>query len=218
MQDILNRLGQGLAALAAAPAMLLVLAFAATSAAAANQEADAYLKQYGETALQQLAEPGLDEQQLQDRFQKLLNEGFDVPAIGQFVVARYWRAADEQERTEFLNVFSDYLTQRFLPLFRDYNGEQFDTQPPKATDRDGIFWVPLRLNREGGDPVKTEWLMRRGEDGSYKILDIKAEGTSMAITLRDEYASVIRREGSLGGLTEEIQRLLDQGAFAPKRS
>ncbi|MEX2631526.1 MAG: ABC transporter substrate-binding protein [Tistlia sp.] len=202
--------------MAAVPALLVAVVLVLAPAASASETADAYLKHYGETALEQLGEPGLSEEELATRFEKLLREGFDVPAIGQFVVARYWRAAGEQERSEFLEVFGEYLTQRFLPVFRDYQGGTFETQAPKVTDSDGVVWVPLRLERSGGDPIRTEWLLRESDDGGFRILDIKAEGTSMAITLRDEYASVIRREGSLDGLTREIQRLLAQGAFAPR--
>lgn len=217
MRVMLTRIRQGFALLAA-PAALLAVALAVAPVAQASEGADAYLKGYGKRALEQLSEPGISEQEREARFDKLLAEGFDVPAIGQFVVARYWRAADERQRDDFLAVFREYLSQRFLPLFRDYQGEDFDTQAPKPTDREGIVWVPLKLDRESGEAVKTEWLLRQTENGAYKILDIKAEGTSMAITLRDEYASVIRREGSLDGLTKEIQRLLDQGAFTPKKS
>lgn len=195
-------------------AFALVAALALAVPAAAAESADQFLKRYGEEALAELTAPGLSEEDLAERFAELLDEGFDVPAIGQFVVARYWRSADEEQRREFLAVFRDYLTQRFLPLFRDYEGQGFDTQRPKPTDHEDLVWVPLHLST-GGDSVRTEWLLRN-EDGGYKIVDIKAEGTSMAITLRDEYASVIRREGGIEGLTSEIRRLLEQGAFKPK--
>lgn len=213
MKVTVNRLRHGCSALAAVAAVVLALAL--VPAAQATGGADLYLEQYGKTALEQLSEPGLSEEDRRTRFRKLLDDGFDVPAIGQFVVARYWRSASEQEREDFLKVFRAYLTQRFLPLFRDYKGEQFDTEQPKPTDREGVVWVPLLLDHQDGAPIKTEWLLRQSDNG-YKILDIKAEGTSMAITLRDEYASVIRREGSLDGLTREIERLLEQGAFTPK--
>lgn len=217
MRIMLTRLRHGLFAFAAVPAFLLVAVLATAPAVQAAPGADQFLKHYGEKALKELTQDGISDEERKARFEKLLDEGFDVQAIGQFVVARYWRAADDQERQAFLKVFRDYLTQRFLPLFSDYKGETFDTQAPKPTDRDGLVWVPLKLDRDaGGEAVKTEWLLRSTDD-SYKILDIKAEGTSMAITLRDEYASVIRREGSLSGLTKEIKRLLDQGAFTPKK-
>lgn len=218
MRVMLTRIRRGFARCGAAQASLFVVLLALAPAVQAEQGADGYLKDYGQRALAQLSEPGISEEEREARFDKLLAEGFDVAAIGQFVVARYWRAADDKQRADFLAVFRDYLAQRFLPLFRDYKGEKFDTQAPKPTDREGVVWVPLRLQANEGEPIKTEWLLRETDGGDYKILDIKAEGTSMAITLRDEYASVIRREGGLDGLTSEIRRLLDQGAFIPKKS
>ena len=222
MRSLLARLRFPFAATTAGAPSALALLFAAvlafSPAASAAESADQFLQQFGKEALGQLTEDGLSEEQRRDRFETLLSQGFDVPAIGQFVVARYWRAASEAERAEFIDVFREYLTQRFLPLFSAYKGEAFDTQPARPTDREDLVWVPLSLDQANGESVKTEWLLKAADDGAYKILDIKAEGTSMAITLRDEYASVIRREGSLGGLTQEIKRLLAQGAFTPKKS
>ena len=37
----------------------------------------------------------------------------------------------------------------------------------------------------------------------------------MAITLRDEYASVARNNGGLAGLTEVLREKIAQGAFKP---
>src|SRR3546814_1505807 len=40
-------------------------------------------------------------------FRQLFNENFDVPAIGRFVIGRYWRAASPADQKAFLKVRSE---------------------------------------------------------------------------------------------------------------
>ena len=65
-----------------------------------------------------------------------------------------------------------------------------------------------------GRRVKTDWRLRE-RDGAYKVFDVMVEGVSMAITLRSEYASVIRNAGGLGGLVELLKEKLAKGDFKP---
>jgi phospholipid transport system substrate-binding protein len=44
------------------------------------------------------------------------------------------------------------------------------------------------------DPMPIEWILRRDGAG-FRIMDVRAEGVSMAITQRDEFAAVIQRGG-----------------------
>ena len=57
-----------------------------------------------------------------------------------------------------------------------------------------LFTVASQLIRPLGEPVNVTWRVRR--DGqTYRVIDIVAEGVSMAITLRSEYRSYIMRHG-----------------------
>jgi phospholipid transport system substrate-binding protein len=65
-----------------------------------------------------------------------------------------------------------------------------------------------------GRRVKTDWrLIER--NGDYKVFDVVVEGVSMAITLRSEYASVIKNEGGLPGLVTLLRDKLARGDFKP---
>ena len=176
---------------------------------------DTFLVQFGEKAIAELTDPGISDEEQIARFRTLLYEGFDVPTISQFVAGRYWRSASEDERKAFVSVFERYLDQRFRPLFRQYQGQQFRTTGVRAdTNNDGLYWVAMSVDVGSSNEAKLEWRLRQG-GGSYKILDVKAEGVSMAQTLRDEYTSVARNRGGLAGLTEVLDEKISQGAFTP---
>src|SRR5690606_8870613 len=117
-------------------------------------------------------------------FRQLFNENFDVPKIGQFVIGRYWRNASQADRQAFLKVFEDAMVQRFLPLLAENSTERFQigTATPDAANENDIL-IDSRITRPQGEPYRVTWRVRQ-TDGSFKILDIVAEGVSMAITLR----------------------------------
>lgn len=204
----------GMATLLAAPPMAR-----ATQGAPVESPRDAgdFLVALGEKAVGQLSDESLDQSERERWFRDLFNESFDVPAISRFVLGANWRRASEQEKADFLDVFEDVIVQRFLPLFSDYSVETFkiDRVRRDANNANHVF-VNSTIFRESGEPVSVEWRVREDEAG-YQILDIVAEGVSMAITLRQEYGSVVRQSG-VGGLVRQLRRKVESGAFKPRNS
>jgi len=200
--------------------VVLICAFALFSvssafASAQTGEPDVFIAEFGSTAIEQLTDKEASDEELEARFRELINDGFDIPLISQFVAGRYWRSATDEERDAFKSVFEDYLEQRFRPLFARYQGETFAaTRVRVDEDKPYMSWVTVELHITESQIAETEWRVRH-EDGDYKILDVRAEGASMAITLRDEYASVARNNGGLSGLTEVLREKIAQGAFKP---
>lgn len=190
-------------------------AMAAEVLAERPANAGAFLTNLGERAVVELGDSALDEAERERRFRSLFNESVDVPAIGRFVIGPHWRRASEAEQTAFLKVFEDAIVQRFLPLFAEYSGETFsigrirqDANNPKH------LFVTTTIVQTSGEPVDVEWRVR-DRDGEFQILDIIAEGVSMAITLRQEYSSVIRQSG-VDGLTAQLRKKVEAGAFVLK--
>ena len=187
-------------------ALVLLLCAPGFGRAAANEGADVFLAELTDRALAQLTEPGLAEAEQKLRFRRLLTEAFDLPAIGRFVLGRYWRRADAAQQSDFLGVFEDMMMHRFLPLFSQNSGEKFDIGPVRPyRDNPNFVSVETKLLRVKGEPIRVNWRVRKiGE--TYKIVDIVAEGVSIAVTLRSEYVSVLKRNGGdVGALTRVLR-------------
>lgn len=202
-----------------APALLALAVWLPATAASAldTKQAAAFLQSLQEEAASQLGDTSVSETEKEQRFRKLFNENFDVPAIGRFVVARYWRGASEADRAAFLKVFEDAMVQRFLPLLAENSSERFQigsVTPDGNTEN--MAMIDSRIDRAEGEPYRVAWRVRE-KDGQFKILDIVAEGVSMAITLRSEYGTVLKNNGGqLPPLTEALREKVERGAFAPQ--
>jgi phospholipid transport system substrate-binding protein len=154
------------------------------------QDARAFVGTLGEQAIQVLG-PGVPEIQRQARFRELFRNDFDLPGIGQFVLGRYWRVATPQEQQDFLGLFQEYLVRAYSARLGAYGGEPFRVTGVHPNGEETI--VNSEIIRPNSGPIAVDWyLIGRGP---YKITDVYVGGVSMKVTQRDEFASVIQRNG-----------------------
>jgi len=197
-------------------AVLFVLALGSTPTsaelAAAEEstkvKASTFLASLGERAIHVARDKTTTREDQEARMRALLLEGFDLKVLARLVLGKHWRKLDEDQRKEFAEVFEDAMVQQTLTIFGSYKGETFDIKTV-AADRTNpkLIAVSVDLLRSNGALLaKVNYRIRKdGQD--FKVVDIVAEGVSMALTLRQEYGAVIERsEGKVDGLIEELRK------------
>ena len=60
--------------------------------------------------------------------------------------------------------------------------------------------VRTRIDRPSGSPINADWRVRV-TDGRYGIIDVMVQGVSMALTHRQEFSGLIKKNG-LDGLIQ----------------
>ena len=190
----------------------VALAFIAAPAGAddANPAASAYMQSLGSKAIKELTDPAVPQAERQARFRTLLDEHFDIPAIAKFTLGRYWRTATEEQRTEFRELFEDFIVQSYSPRFAEYHGESFQVAG-STTDERGIIVVHSKIDMPSSEDIRVDWHLRATDSG-FAIVDIVVEGVSMAVTQRSEFASVIQSRGGVAGLLEALRAKNAQSA------
>ena len=129
----------------------------------------------------------------QARFRDLFHTDFDCAGIARFVLGRYWNAATEVQRTEFVKLFEDYIALAYSTRLAEYTGETFKVTGSRP-DADGAIVSSQIIRPAGAQAVKVDWRLT-GRNGAYKISDVSVDGISMAVTQRSEFASVIQHKG-----------------------
>ena len=197
-------------------AVLLVLPLVGISLFAPQRASSAatagdFLVGMSETAITQLSEKDVSQTEKEAQFRELFGKAFDIPRISKFILGVNWRSASAEQREAFINAFEESNTRRFLPFFADYGGEKFEVLKERQdTNNPKVFFVSSKINRPRGEPIKVEWRLYE-TDGKFKILDAVVEGVSMALSLRQEYNSVIQQSG-IDGLIAQLQRVAGQPA------
>lgn len=178
-----------------------------TASAPANDGAQ-FVTNLAQRAVAELTTGDLPLDERVTRFRAMLTEAFDVPAIGRFVLGRYWRLATESERVEYLKLFEDLIVQTYANRFNDFSGAQLRVlQTRPGQDGEQIASIEAALPNK--PPARFDVRMRR-EGAGFKIFDVVVEGISMSVTQRDDFAAVIQRnggkvEGLLASLREKTK-------------
>lgn len=177
--------------------------------AVAQTAALKYVQTLGDRAILELTDKSATDRERVMRMRALLLESFDVPAVSQFVLGTYWRQTTEDQRKEFIKLYSTVVSHTYAGLFKKYSGEQFKVQRERAVDDEITVVYAQIIQPSGAEPIAIEITTKTEPSGEYKAVDIKVEGISMPLTHRKEYASVIQRNS---GKVSELLKLLKQKA------
>jgi phospholipid transport system substrate-binding protein len=172
---------------------------AAPGPAAAQVGPVGFINQLGVQAIQVLG-PNVPNATRVQRFRELLSGNFDLPGIARFVLGRYLRVATPEQQQQFIGLLQDYLGQAYAGRLAQYAGEKFQALNAERTGEETIVFS--EITRNDGTKIRVEWHLINS--GGWKVTDAYVAGVSMAVTERDEFASVIQQGGG------QVQYLLDR--------
>lgn len=189
-------------------ALLTFVPVAAGAATPAESPAQ-FIRTLADQAIAVLQSKDATVAERQAKFHALLKERFAVRTIGRFVLGRYWGRATPEQQGEYFELFADWIAKTYAVRFGGYTDERFDITGTRHNPADGDVFVGTRIAKpDSSVAYEANWRVRR-VNGSYKIIDVEVEGISMALTQRDEFSSVTRREG-IDGLLNILRKRIDE--------
>jgi phospholipid transport system substrate-binding protein len=173
----------GIAAAGAVP----ILPAAAQDAAAAT----GMLQRVGQQIVEVVnTASGPDDKRI--RLRPLLENNIDVDGIARFCLGRFWRQATADQQRDYVELFHAYLLNTIVSRLGELRGIAFATTT--TTQRDGDYLVGTIINRPNQRPANVQWVVAPVA-GQPKVIDVVAEGTSLRLTQRSDYAAYIQRNG-----------------------
>ena len=183
-----------LAAFAVAGLLVIAVAGQRPAFAADQQAARAFIDDLGRRTISVLEDTSQSFDQVRTQFRSLFLDGFDAATIGRFVLGRYWRGATEEQRQTYQQLFEDMIVETYTRRFREYSGESLRIEGSRPEGDNDVMVQTNIVRPEGGPPVAVTWRVRE-RDGTFKIIDVVIEGISMSVTQRNEFGSIIQRNG-----------------------
>jgi phospholipid transport system substrate-binding protein len=178
-------------------------------AMASPEGASAFVEKLVDEAITVLKIPLDDKTRRESGLRSLLVENFDLPLISRLVVGRHWRKANEAQKEAFRQVFEEHIVRVYTSQLGAYGDERVEMRSIVArSDKDTI--VGTEIVRQSDPPLRIDWLVRE-TSGTYKVIDIAAEGVSMMTTKRSEFSSVIARDG-MDGLISQLEQMNESGS------
>lgn len=190
--------------------LIVALAFVlpAPGTRAAAPDPAGFVDKMVSQAIDLLRNKDMPRQERDQKFTALLTQDFDIPRISRFVLGRYWATASDEEREEFSRLFERWVVRTYSARFADYSGETVKVGATKPQSETDVIVESQIIHPDGSPPAKVDWRVRQ-KDGTFKVVDIDVEGVSMALTEKEEFASVIQNNGgTVANLNKALQQKL----------
>jgi phospholipid transport system substrate-binding protein len=136
-------------------------------------------------------------------FSDVVEQALDLPAIGRFTLGPYWRESAPAERRQFLAALGPYLVSVYWSSLQTATGDRFAIIGERPLDA-ATTLVATELIRPERGTVHLGWTVttRGGRD---KIIDLKIDGVSQALSERGQFLDLIARGG--GSLVPLLDRM-----------
>ncbi len=180
------------------------LAYAQVSPDAAK----AFITQAGEQ-LVGVVNSNAPQAQRADELRQLVDQIVAVDQVGDYVLGRYRNVVTADQHSQYLALFHQLLSYNITYQIQAYQGVSFKVNSASVMGNDVI--VDTTISRPGQPPARVGWAVDE-VNGSPKIVDVIVAGTSLRITERNDYASVVASNGGqisalLSAMQGQINRM-----------
>jgi phospholipid transport system substrate-binding protein len=128
-----------------------------------------------------------------DQLAPVIKSSFDIPLISRTVLGKYWETLTNEQRSRFIEAFTQQSSATYAANFDSYSGERFEMIPEKKVDG-GRILVQSQLIKSDGGRVQLDYLLHR-TGSQWRIVNIIAEGVSDLALKRADYSAFLKNHG-----------------------
>ena len=171
--------------------------------------ATAFVDRAGQELVNAINDPRLNQTQRRDRVASILRNAIDIEGTGRFILGRYVRQASPAELQDYNKLFDEIIIRNLSARFGEYRGVKFSLgRSQQRTEEDAL--VSTLIERPSNPSFTLDWRVAE-INGQPKVVDVIAEGTSLRLTTRSEYAAVIQRNsGRVASLLDAMRGQIAQ--------
>jgi phospholipid transport system substrate-binding protein len=171
--------------------------------------ATAFVDRAGQDLVNAINDPRLNQAQRRDKVASVLRYAIDIEGTGRFILGRYVRQASPAELQDYLKLFDEIIIRNLSARFGEYRGVKFSLgRSQQRTEEDAL--VSTLIERPNNPSFTLDWRVA-DINGQPRVVDVIAEGTSLRLTTRSEYAAVIQRNsGRVASLLEAMRGQIAQ--------
>jgi phospholipid transport system substrate-binding protein len=117
-----------------------------------------------------------------------LNERFDWTEMAQRSMADHWKNLTEEEKKEFVPLFTDLLESTYMNRIENYSGDKVSYDDEKVKGDYSLVKVTIFTDKQVVIPVAYK-MKKKGPE--WTIYDVSIEGVSLVNNYRQQFDSVI---------------------------
>ena len=148
------------------------------------------------------AEFAADRQSLYVLIDEILLPRFDRKFAAQVVLAKHWRSASAEQRTQFIEAFYQALVRRYADGVLEFDPDKIKVLPYRGDDSKPRTKVRTSVALDDGSKAAVDYELVKRESG-WLVFNVVIEGVSYVRNFRAELDAEIRQSS----LDEVIARL-----------
>jgi phospholipid transport system substrate-binding protein len=120
---------------------------------------------------------------------KIADDIFDFNELAQRSLARHWRTLTDEQRREFVPLFSDLIERSYMSKIELYSGEPIQYLGERV-DGD-LATVATRIITKNGTEVPIDYrMLKRGD--RWLVFDVSIEGVSLVANYRSQFNTIMQ--------------------------
>lgn len=127
------------------------------------------------------------------RLRELAETHFDFADMSRSSLGYHWRELSEEQRREFVPVFSAFVEDAYLSRIQRYSGQEIEFVDQKSDEPD---YASVDTRIVGKSDSATEMTFRLKHEGrEWKIYDVVVASISITANYRNQFSRVINNQG-----------------------
>jgi phospholipid transport system substrate-binding protein len=130
----------------------------------------------------------------------------DFERMTRLAVGRPWKEATDSQKSKLIDSFNKLLINSYAAAFSNYLGIVIEVGSQKIEGKRGT--VSSKVKLPGGAPplsIEYDFLYKN----SWKLFDVKIDGSSMVINYRSMFSQTIATSG-IDGLLEALEKKINE--------
>jgi phospholipid transport system substrate-binding protein len=161
--------------------------------AQAQSSAKEATQEFVNQALQILRDKNKPVPQKRRELKPLIESRFDATAMARSSLGYHWRSLSSDERTNFTQVFTDFIEVAYLDKVQDYSGQQVQFGQSRSLG-EGYAAVDTTIVEAGKTPIPVTYLLEQSGRG-WKVYDVAVDNISIIANYRNQFNRVINQQG-----------------------
>jgi len=136
---------------------------------------------------------------------RIVKSRFDADELAQRVLALNWKSRTEQEKEQFISLFSQVLETTYINRLKSYSDEEVTFKKQIVNNDKAVVYSEIIKNKQEIPIVYRV----KGNKGQWLIYDIIIEGVSLVQNYRQQFNQIIKSQG-YAGLVQRMEEKIQE--------
>ena len=141
----------------------------------------------------------------------IAKETVDMRGIGFYSLGKYRKNMSDQQKEEYLEVFTKYFLKTFSSRLAEYTDPRIRVDSQKKLNDKYTMVSSTLLATEDKPEVKIDWRVVTKDPDKPLIIDLVIEGVSLAKIQKEEFNSIIQsNDGDINALFKNLKNFVEK--------